>query len=280
MGKTVINIIEDTFSRKFSTAKELSILLGVDSFTYIITDTDKKVQVLKSFALDTKGNISLVVKALKNIFSEEKALKSPFNSICLGIENGYTVLIPASFYTETQRNSYLQQLMAIDEKIAVFTNDLPAQEVKNVFGVPTALLDFFEAYLPGFHILHFSTLFIKAVEPFALTQSNTQVYLYIRPNDIRIVIFDKGRLLYTNHFICQTEKDVLYYVMLALEQQGLDNKTTPVFIMGQLLEVSELYHLLYRYIQNISFFEEKTKCKPGDKLSKHPSWFYFDILSF
>lgn len=280
MGKLIVDIIEDNFSRKFSAAKELSVLLGMDSFTYMICDADKNVHILKSFALTAKGSISLLIKELEDILSTEKSLQPAFNSIALGIDNSYSALIPIPFYTEKQRNNYLEQLMPMDKAMSIFTNDLPQQKVKNVFAVHNALITFFEEHLPGFHILHFSTLFINALEQHAATAANAQLYVYIRQKSIRIVVFNKEKLLYANAFDYTTEKDVLYYVMLVLDQQNLDNNLTPVFILGQLLEASETYRLLHRYIQNIAFFEGKTNCSPGEKLSKRQPWFHFDMLSF
>lgn len=280
MGKLTVDIIEDNFSSKFSTAKELSILLGVDSFTYMISDAGKKSRLLKSFALETSNtNSASIIRELENIFKLEKSLKSAFNSISLGFENEYSVLIPAVLYQEKQRNTYLEHLMPVTAEMAIFTNDLHQQKIKNVFAVDSALLTFFEKYLPGFHILHFSAILVKALEQHTQSQSEFQMYMYLRPKSIRILLFNGDEIQYNSAFNYTTAKDVLYYVMLVLKQHKLDNNQVPLFLLGQLLEESEVYRLLYRYIRNLHFFEGKASCTPGLKLSKRPSWFFFDMLS-
>jgi hypothetical protein len=276
LGRLIFEIIEDNYGRSFTSALELSILLGVDSFTYMISDGNKQSRLLKDFSLEK--NVKPEVE-IKKIIEKEKHLKSAFRSVLLGIDNSYSTLIPSSFYEEKERNAYLNHLTPLGKDMAVFTDSLEGQSTKSVFAVDSTMLAVFEEHLPGFHISHFSSTLIQALELHAKTHPGHQVYVYFRPKSIRIILFDNGSVKFTNNYQFTGVKDVLYYVLLVLELHSLDNAETPVFLLGQLLRDSEIYRLLHRYINKLFFFEHEASGKMGSKLSKMPSWFFYDVLS-
>jgi hypothetical protein len=276
LGRLIFEIIEDNYSRSFTTALELSILLGVDSFTYMISDANRQARLLKDYTLEK--HLSQETE-IKNILSADKHLNSAFRSVLLGIQSESTTLVPASFYQEKERRHYLEQLMPVDNKMAIFTDALDSQSVNNVFGVRSEVLSLFEEHLPGFHLMHFSTVLIRTLESHAKAHPGHQIYMYFRNKRIRIVLFDNGMIKFNNSFKFSGVKDVLYYLLMVFQQHGLDNAQTPVFILGQLMKDSELFRLLYRYIGKLFFFEHEASTKMGSKLSKMPSWFFYDVLS-
>ena len=276
MGRLIFEIIEDNYSRSFTSALELSILLGVDSFTYMVSDGNGQSRLLKDYSLEK--HLSQETE-IKKILSTDKHLNSAFRSVLLGIENVYSTLVPASLYQEKERKNYLEHLTPIDSATAIFTDALDTQNARNVFGVKSNILALFEEHLPGFHIRHCSTVLIRAMENHAKAQPGYQVYLYFRNKSVRILLFDNGMIKYSNIFSFTGVKDVLYYLLLVFQQYKLDNAQTPVFLLGQLMKDSELYRLLYRYIGKLFFFEHGAVTKMGSKLAKMPSWFFYDVLS-
>ncbi|MCB0651541.1 MAG: DUF3822 family protein [Saprospiraceae bacterium] len=276
MGRLILEIIEDNYSRSFTSALELSILLGVDSFTYMISDGNNQSRLLKDYTLEKHVNQE---DEVKNILSSDKQLNAAFRSVLLGIDNPHSTLIPTSFYHEKERRSYLEHLMPLVDQSAIFTDSIDGQSAQNVYAVKSSVLSIFEEHLPGFHILHFSSVMMRTLESHAKANPGHQVYVYFRPRSLRIFLFDNGRIKFSNSFDFTGVKDVLYYVLLVLEQHGLDNTQTPVFLLGQLLRDSELFRLLYRYIDKLFFFEHEAPVKMGSKLGKMPSWFFYDVLS-
>lgn len=276
MGRLIFEIIEDNYSRSFTSASELSILLGVDSFTYMISDANRQARLLKDYTLEKHLGQEVEVK---KILSGDKHLNAAFRSVLLGIDNPNATLIPESFYQERERKQYLEHLMPMRNDMAIFTDTLNGQSAKNVFGVKANLLSLFEEHLPGFHILHFSTALMRALESHAQVNPGHQIYLYLRTKSVRILLFDNGKVKFSNSFQFSGVKDVLYYLLLVFKQHGLDNAQTPVFLLGQLMRDSEMFRLLHRYIGKLFFFEHGASTKMGNKLAKMPSWFFYDVLS-
>jgi hypothetical protein len=169
--------------------------------------------------------------------------------------------------------------MPLDDRMAIFTDTMASQAVHNVFGVTSEILALFEEHLPGFHLMHFSTVLMRSLESHAKAHPGHQVYLYFRNKRIRILLFDNGLVKFNNSYKFSGVKDVLYYLLMVFQQHGLDNAQTPVFILGQLMKDSELFRLLYRYIAKLFFFEHEAPTKMGNKLYKMPSWFFYDVLS-
>ena len=66
--------------------------------------------------------------------------------------------------------------------------------------------------------------------------------------------------------------------MLVFNQFDLTVEETPVFLSGQLMEDSEIYRLLVRYVKKLQFLDPPAFFQYGTKLAHHPKYLYFDLL--
>ena len=75
MGKIKFEITDDKLLKQPLASQELSILIGMDSFTYMVSDTDQSILALKDFSYGSPIHKAAdLEKQVKTIFAEEKYL--------------------------------------------------------------------------------------------------------------------------------------------------------------------------------------------------------------
>jgi hypothetical protein len=88
-----------------------------------------------------------------------------------------------------------------------------------------------------------------------------------------------GRLEFFNRFNFRNEQDLLYYVLLSMEQSGLDPEVSPVKLCGSIMPGSAGFEKISRFVGNISFAmppELLSELPPSSGI-RHPQ--FFDLLS-
>lgn len=108
-------------------------------------------------------------------------------------------------------------------------------------------------YFPSTQFLHQNSTLIES----SLHQSIKNEYIHIQFNrkSIDIVAFKNNKLQLQNTFDYKTAEDVIYFLLYVMEQLGLSQETTELYISGKIVEESKIYDLLYKYIKEIKLRE-------------------------
>jgi hypothetical protein len=67
--------------------------------------------------------------------------------------------------------------------------------------------------------------------------------------------------------------------MLVFEQAVLSAESTPVYLSGQLVEASEIYRLLSRYLPLMEFMDSRAIFRFDLENDREVAYQYFDLLS-
>lgn len=230
---------------------DLSIIVGVHSLFYSITNAEGQLCVFKEY--DKKANAD-AIEVWNTIIEKDTFLTQPFNTVKLAYNSPYIVLIPdilfrTSFlqaYIESAFSGlYLEQMCfsykAVDEdKMAVFA--LPKNWYTTILNTHKNISD----------LQHVAVEWLTYLQKNTITEESTKVYIHVVANMLHVVVFEKGNLLYFNSFTFSTADDFLYYVLLVYQQLQLDTKNIPLYCSGALVKESKIYTLLYQYIKKIS----------------------------
>ena len=101
------------------------------------------------------------------------------------------------------------------------------------------------------------------------------VFVNVRNRDFDMLIQDKGKLLFFNNFKFNTKDDFAYFLMFAMEQNGLSGQDTPVWLSGLIQPASKIIELCGRYIKDILFVEDRHEIKVSQALKEVPFQYYF-----
>jgi len=271
-------IVEDTFAKSQANDLELSILAGVDSFTYMVVDKKRHIQVLKEYALEEGASLPRRQRAMQKIVKDDALLRLSFSKTQVGVIGLQATILPERLYNPAKNKTYLEQLTNLSVNAEIIAEDLHHLSAKLVYALDPKT-QVISKHFKTARKVHLYTAFLDALRPHAATQKGAHLFCHVRSRKIYLFLFDGTLLQYANHFTYQSARDFLYYVLLVFKSYNLDPKDVPLYLSGQLVKDSEVYRLLFRYLQRIDFLKVPSTFSLGPKLSLQPSYFYFDLMS-
>lgn len=280
MGKIRYEIVEENFSGKSSSSYELSILLRVDSFTYMVIDGQQQILVLKDYYFQiNNGQKTIAAKTYQGIVEEDKLLGLPYRNCRMGIAGPAFTLIPNRLFKSAEKEAYLRQLIRPESGVQARVDDLTLFSAKNVYTLDQDILDISMRHFPGCRIFHYNTVLLCGLYQIAANKRGRNLFINLHEKKFSIILFDGSELLFINSFAFQSSKDFIYYVLLVYDQFELKSESVPIFLFGKLVEDSEIYKLLYRYIKIVHFLEVPAYFQLGPKLNLQYARFYYDLMS-
>ncbi len=279
MGTLRFEILEENLSKTFSSTKELSILVGMDSFAYMVNDENLYIQILKEYSFKTIEANQDWSAVIGPIIEKDKHLRASFNHIWVGVDHRVATLVPNRLFQSDEKKAYLENLVELDDKDELVKDDLNDLSAKLVYPFHKTLQAVFQKHFPGFRSYHLVTTLSKALRAHTARQNGYHLFVLFHSNSIRVVLYDKQDLLFINHFSYQSATDVVYYLLMVIDQFSLSTMELPVYLAGQLLKDSEIFRLLSRYINSLRFMEAPPQFEMGSHLKRYPEYFFYDLLS-
>jgi hypothetical protein len=68
---------------------------------------------------------------------------------------------------------------------------------------------------------------------------------------LHLVIYDNGRLIFCNSFPFKTPQDLVYFLLLAMQENGLNPEQHQVMLWGEFMPDSALFNLVRLYVRNV-----------------------------
>lgn len=273
-------IIENNFSRRSTNTYELSILLGMDSFSYIVSNNQKEILALKDFAYSsTPKNASEWEEHLRSVVNEDRYLRLRHQNTRVGLATTPFALVPERLYQAGKERSYLKELAKLNGSSKIMVDEIPNCDAHNVFAVDSTIIQFISGFFPGSRVFHLGSSMIGGLKRLSAIHTGKHLYVNVQSKELMAVLLEDGELQFINVYPYQSVKDFLYYILLIYDQYNLEQEYVPLHLSGKLMEDSEIYRLLHRYVKNLQFLDPPAFLKFGPKLNLHPKYFYFDLLS-
>lgn len=280
MGKIDFEVQEDNFVKKYTQTYDLSILIGMDRFCFMVSDPQQNVLLLRNYTFSEENSrMSSLEAELKELYISDKILKLAFKRVRIGLVHDKNTLVPKGMFEKETASTYLENVVSYPTDDHIDFELLKVCEIVNVHATNADIINQLKGYFPGAHIYHTLSPIILGFRMITEHQRGKQVCLNIRDRVLHILLFDGKKLLFCNTFHYQSSKDFIYYVMLIYDQFKLKPEVDGIHLAGTIVENSEIYHLLYRYVRHINIISAPAYYRYGKKIDKAPTHFYFDLLS-
>ena len=270
------SIADKNFVKKASLTYELSILLGMDSFFYLIYDQFKNVLYLKEYELPNNGDRKA---ALQNILLNDKQLQLPYSKIKLGHTGTLFGLIPNELYNGAVSRPYLEKICHLPSDHLAFVDSLAPLKMHNVYSISDVDYNVLSSYFPLARHYHILSALILGSKAMATLVKEETLFINVDKKLIVILLFDKEKLKFANFFKFSSPNDFLFYVMLVFEQLGLNPETQSVQISGKIIQKSKEFELLYKYIRNVQLIASPSYFQLSQEFSDIDQHAYFDLFS-
>ena len=281
MGKISFEILEDQFLVNSTPLYNLSILVGIDRFSYLISSNQHQVLVLKTYTYlkQTEDDIANIKSELHDIFLEDKLLQLTYQKTRIACWHAKNTYVPNRLFQEENKASYLEKMFAYNDKDEVLYDELISLHALNVYVLNNNILSILKNSFPTAKIFHSSTALLLGQNKASEQLVDEHVYVNISKEHLQLSYFKGKDFLFNNNFHFRTAKDFIYYILLIYEQFKLKPEIVPLTISGQLTEDSQIYRIIYRYIRNIHFCQAPGFLRFGSAFDSHSKHFFFDLFS-
>lgn len=269
MGVVRYDITADAFDVSATSRCELSILTGVDSSAYLITDP---------------AHQALAVRALthnpqEQWWVEEERVLRDYHKVRLAWRGHRFTIVPARLYNGDARQALLMNLTALSDQDTVLADPLPELDAFVVYALDQTQLTLWRRTFVGARFYHIATPLLQSLAALARKQGRPQVYAYFHDGWMTSIGLERDQLRFCNTFRCPDAKDYLYYLLLTYEQCGWKPDQVPLHLLGEVMRDAAVYKLLYRYVRDIQFLSTPEGVTFTGAMSEHPSHLFFDLAS-
>jgi hypothetical protein len=211
---------------------------------------------------------------LRQALGGEKLLTMPFGAMHCAFSHAQATLVPRRLFSPDALPTYFELLLKSGGEWAYGFEELADLGCVLAWAVEPDLTKICGQYFPSENLGHLAAPLLSAWRA-AASAEGFSVFANLRGQSAQLAVFDRQNLAFYNTFPFVKPSDLLYFVLLAYEQSGIRPLEVPLVVSGPLLEDSEMYRLLHRYVGAIRFAPSSARL-PDAHLPPH-TW--FDVLS-
>lgn len=270
------NIFEDDFNKNLSHSYNLSVLLGTERLSYLISNQQQQVVSLRSYQLSDLPT----QKPLKKLLLEDSILRDTFRSVKIGLFSPKLTLIPQTIFDSSNSPTYLSSTNQVHRSDRVLHDQITSLGICTVYAYDETYLNDLMEHFPTAVFYHASTGLLQNFTQKFDSSASKNIFLNIFGQHLSITVIENNQLLFHNIYGYKASPDCLYYVLLVCKQLGLHPHKCLLNIAGDLMEDSEIHKLLYKYVQKIHFVHRPSYYLFGPKLDAAlVSNLFFDLFS-
>ena len=249
---------------KIGLGKNLLIKLGHNSVSLILSMPDGTLtnHLYKEFS--KKIETHLLENKLDSIISESNFTKQNITNVKLIVCNRLSSIVPKNLFEEKFSLEYLKY------NAKLLKNDFAANDKIEEIGAINVYIPFVNVnnYLiekfGAFNYYHYSTILIKKLIKIA-NHKKTSFFVNIQLDSIQILIFKNKKLQLYNNFEIKEKEDIIYFLLLSMEQNKIDNNKTKISLHGIIKK--DTYLLLEKFINNIEIIDLSKKTAKTTELN-------------
>lgn len=139
------------------------------------------------------------------------------------------------------------------------SNSLEEENAELLFAMNEEIYEFCSRTLTNPIYIHHITSQIITLKKQSRGEKRKHLYVVLHRHLVDIICFEGERLLFVNSFSCEQHNDLLYYILYAWKQIGMDQLSDYCSIYGELPDTNRVIHSLHTYIKHIDRIELPAK---------------------
>lgn len=252
----------------------------MDSLVYFISSADDHALFLKTvhFSPGHNGVHNSLNDNLALFLEKEELMGYLYRRIKVALPQPLAALVPNRLFQDEELPTYLASLTELTDGEQTIVDDLNWNEVKVCYQANVELVNILRKKFPTSHLYSLATPFLEAASTLRSNTRENYVALNVHENRLQLVHFSNGKVLFYNSFPFSAASDVMYYTLLVYEQFQLDPAKIPLILAGQVMESSDIYKMLYRYVGCLEFAGLPEYIQWNRKFNDLPSHLFFTLF--
>lgn len=261
----------EEFDAGKSSQYRLTIQFALGGLSYALLDTsDNRIIALECYQSDLLSDSNDLFHTLECALESKGLNNKAFASVTCIVDERINTLVPEALYQPEESEKHLSFGYNLPSGYAMLADRLACKAV-NLYALPLTLKNKVLAKWPEAKLTHSSSLFINSL-PY--TERPT-VFVNVRNRDFDMAVAKEGQLAFFNNFRFNTKDDFAYFLVFAMEQNGLSGQDTPVCFTGLIRPASEIIDLCGRYVSDLRFVEDPHILQINEALGEVPFQYYF-----
>lgn len=263
------------------TTCQLLVLVGKGIFSYVVYDpADKKFLALKSYRFQPQKAPQAELEMIEQVFDVDKLLFTSFSQVQLAFDGVNSTLVPEPHYNSALKKDYLRILYPETAQDVVLADAISDQQLVNVYSVDKDLFGFLKKEFSTEKVIHINTGLLKSYRfDNDYLDLNGVAYVDIQQYKFTLTIYRFGKLLSQQDVACQTGLDVVYHLVNALRQSGLDEQYVKVKVAGAVTADSQIHEELHRFIPKLEWMNRLTGFWYINKIQDIPGYYFNNLYS-
>lgn len=274
----VFSYQSDLLNPEMAAACVLRMIVGVNGVS-LTAANGEKVLALKSWSISgSERDFQSVESELRAIFGAEPLLDLPFREKYCYLSTAASTLVPRRLFDPNSVEKYFKMLLREGQGRSYGFEPLDLFDCHLVWAADDSLFQLCTHYFPQANIKHLAVPLLRAYTALAPADGYA-VFANLRGQRVQIAVFERQNLAFFNVFDYSKPNDLLYYVLLAYKQFNLDPLEIPLTLSGTLLEDSEIFKQLTRYIRPLRFPPLVPGYQWPEAANALPKHYWFDLSS-
>jgi hypothetical protein len=263
----------EEFDAEKSSQYKMTIQCALGGLSFALLDTTtQRLIALECYQSDLLSDSDDLFRTLERALESKGLNNKTFQSVTCIIDNRYCTLVPEPLFNKDDQAKYLDFGFQIPEGYAIGSERLASTQCHNVFAYLKALQDKVLSKWGNAKLIHSSSVLINSIMQ---NTENNGVYVNVRNRDFDMLIKKDGKLLFFNNFRFNTKEDFAYFLLFAMEQNGVSGQDIPVSFSGLIRPASDIIDLCGRYVKDLRFVEDPHVFQVGKPFEKVPFQYYF-----
>ncbi len=224
--------------------------LRYDGLSFLVGNPAKKwVAAFYDKSWDGTFSPEILLKNVQDFLVEKDLNLKDADSVLWLFSSSKFTLIPDHLYDEEKQAAFLENTTFLEASEIVKTDFWIKREIACVFAFPRDLHDFIIAQNDKSQISHSSFSFNALHKEISLKKDFS--FLNISENFAELYLTQKSTLIFYNQFEWNSPEDLLYYILFALEQNGILAPEVELRTAGKIEKGDSLQRLLEKYIGKV-----------------------------
>lgn len=269
MGGLKINIAEGNLTDLPTSKSKLSILVGMDSFDYMVVDDSGRILVFRSYSLG-QAISSHSYSEFEYFFRTDPLLNRSYQEQIITSCGAYYTLVPKKLYQASANDSYLQQVTDLSERYVIRSDQRSADQLVNVYGLHHFLAEWSQERFPGATHTHSISQLVKLGARHHSAADN-RLYLYLSGHRLMMTLWKDDLLHYSNVFTVYEATQLIYYIGLLFNQFPIKQTNTAVYYLGGFHPDHDFYKILVQYLDQPVLLGPPRPLQVSGELSRVPA---------
>ena len=263
----------EEFDAEKSSHYRMAIQCSLGGLSFALLDAETQTLVaLECYQSDLLADSNDLYRTLERALEDKGLNNKSFQSVTFITDNRYCSFIPEPLFNEADQGKYLDFAFQVPDTYAIVSERLASAQCINVFALPTALKDKLTGKWPNIRITHSSSVFVDNIMK---NENENGVFVNVRNRDFDLLVKKEHKLHFFNNYKFNTKEDFAYFLLFAMEQNGLSGQDALVRFSGLIRPASDIIDLCGRYVRDIRFVEDPHTLQVSKALDEVPFQYFY-----